>query len=377
MPTTITKTIKVGGVGADYATLQAWADDTAAIPVDLTAGGGFIAVGECLSGGGEFTSASTLLSLSGHTTDATHYIKLTAAAGNSFRDNAGVRSNALYYNAANGVGVQVTGGYSVAITINNSNVQITRLQVKSFAASNAVVWTFGNTGCLLEDCIVEAGGGSIPAVAIGAGTVRNCLVVWLSGGNDALRVIGNVSLYGVTVVRPGSASGSGVGAFYGTAVLKDCCIFNFTTAFTNVGGGGNMTGSDYNATDAASLPAGSNNTYNLTFADQFVSSTNDFRAASAGGLHVGVADAVNLPTDITGLARGATPWVGAWEVSGSGPASSSPSPSPSARPPSPSPSARPSVAPSASPSPSATSITPALPTGRGTILRSTIIIGAV
>ncbi len=53
------------------------------------------------------------------------------------------------------------------------------------------------------------------------------------------------------------------------------------------------------------------------------------------------------------------------------------SPSPSAQPPSPSPSARPSVAPSASPSPSATSVVPALPAGRGTILRSTIIIGAV
>ena len=57
-------------------------------------------------------------------------------------------------------------------------------------------------------------------------------------------------------------------------------------------------------------------TFNLTFANQFQSTTADFRTKAGNGLQAGLPDATNAPLDISQTTRsGTTPTIGAWEHS--------------------------------------------------------------
>src|SRR5262249_25313543 len=97
----VTKTI--GTSGRDYSTVQAWED---ALPANLVTDGNS-QVGQCFNDS-EFTVAGDILTISGETTDASHTITITTGSGQSFRDNAGVQTNALLYNVSNGVGLRAT-----------------------------------------------------------------------------------------------------------------------------------------------------------------------------------------------------------------------------------------------------------------------------
>ena len=111
----------------------------------------------------------------------------------------------------------------------------------------------------------------------------------------------------------------GVRAVYATIKTVNCAVFGFTDGW-ETSTGASYTGSDYNATDDTTVPVGSNNVTSLTFADQFESTTNDFRAVDTGDLQAGTPDATNSPDDISGLTRDATtPWIGCWEVEGAAP----------------------------------------------------------
>lgn len=318
MPTTITKTIGATSspVTPDYSTLQAWED---AITADLVAADEQW-VGECLNQG-EFTVNGTVLTVSGQTTDATRNIILRCAAGASFNDNANVRTNALRYNASNGVAIRTTSAaYNTIIAISTAWTRLEDLQIDGSA-----VTTFGISitvvGCVIKKCIIDTSGlansTGISIVYSSATTtsVINCLLLTGREGisfNSYTTV--NHVIAGNTLVANSNAMRAFTINNSSRPIITNCGVFGYG-AFNN---GTEGTGTGFNATDLASAP-GSNNLTSLTTADQFENSTNDFRAASTGDLQAGTPDATNLADDISNQDRDdTTPWIGCWEVAAAG-----------------------------------------------------------
>lgn len=315
MPTTVVSSI--GTTGRDYSTLQAWED---ACPANLVTSDQ-IWKGECYNDS-EFTAG---LVMSGTTTDATRYQWLTVAAGHSFKDNASVRENALFYSQANGVGISVGSGGArphEIILAQTNYALVERLQVKRTASAN---YEAGRTvellyssagGQTLRDCIlaVTGGGGDRYVVSPGGNKMVNCLVY------------STVACCGVVLDEGGSvlnctvigASGSDLSLvcsyFYGT--IKNTALFGYSSGVST----SSTTGWDRNATDYSSL-GGTNTLTSQTFANCFESTTNDFRLKSGSPLiGVGNTDATNAPNDISGTARdaGTAGDIGCWEYTAGG-----------------------------------------------------------
>ena len=298
----------------DYSTLAAW---IAACPANLVT-----AVdtweGECYDQG-EFTAATTPLTIAGITTDATHNVQLRCATGASFRDKAGVRSNALDYNGTTGAGVAITcsGVYiSDIITSSVAFTTITGVQVKSIATGGArtgISCTAGGNNTI-TNCLSRAPEPFYLPVA--TAKLYNCLGIGTVSGQSCFTANSASSeMIGCTAVFPGS--GNTVAAFstypYGTALIKDCAGFGFS-AF-QVGAGGATAGSGSNCTDnATAFGTTTANQVSKTFANQFVSTTTDFRVkAGADLISNGTYDALADP-DISKFTRnGTTPTIGAWE----------------------------------------------------------------
>lgn len=312
MPTVVTKTIAQTSTPTtpDYTDLQSWEDD---LPADLVSADEQH-VGQCLDQG-EITSATTgyMLVIAGETTDATRNIVLTAASGASFIDNANVRTNALLYNASNGIGIRKTGAYNALIDVQVADVVISRLQIKTDTKASAVDVSAGGNGTqTLDSCILQAVNPSDWAVlAFDNGCkLINTVVVTDANSFDGVRVRYG-ELYGCTIIcTGGSSSVAGIRADYSTCTITNTAVFGFNSFNT---GSATFSG-DYNATDNASAQGG-NSVTSLTFANQFENSSTDFRAKSTGDLQAGTPDATNTPDDITGFTRDATtPWIGCWEV---------------------------------------------------------------
>jgi hypothetical protein len=313
MPTVVTKTIAATSspTTPDYTTIQAWED---AITADLVAADEQW-VGECLDQG-EFTPSASI-SIAGQTTDATRNVVLKCAAGDSFSDNASVRSNALFYSSSNGVAVSNSAIFS-SLDISTAYTLVQGLQIKHNANYDTVV-KFRDTAvqAVVDSCILEHTSGALGDLVTAGNTgslanapkLINCLgVTNKSGvnGGAALKV------YGCTIVRTGSAGGTGLTSPYSKLLIQNSAVFNFSTLVS-----GTLEGtSDYNATDdATGFGVGSNNVTSLTYSDQFENTASDFRAKSTGGLQAGNPDSTNLPDDISGETRSATtPWIGCWEV---------------------------------------------------------------
>lgn len=302
MPTVVTKTVAATSspTTPDYSTWQAAED---AITADLVAADEQWDIKGLNQG--EFTAAGDRMQCAGQTTDATRFIRFMCGAGASFQDNAGVRSNALVYNASNGVGVRRSEPYQALWRIDTHRVQVIGIQLSQTGNDRPLLWN-GQNGTL-DSCIVKTTGGSLSGL-MGAGTkFVNSLIHGRGIQCDASG--GDAFIHGCTIIGPGSGNGV-VATYSGNLVVKNTAIFNFGT----VESGTVDATSNYNATDGASI-TGANSLNSLTFADQFENSTNDFRAASTGDLQAGTPDATNLPDDITGLDRDdTTPWIGAWEV---------------------------------------------------------------
>jgi hypothetical protein len=270
--------------------------------------------GECYNDS-EFITAGSALTISGQTTDATRYIVLTCATGQSFKDNANVRSNALTYNAANGVAIRDTAAYAAVITCTVANTQFIGLQVSGTGTSVICLTLGSGTNCLAQQCIFvgkgNAGDGVVSAAGGGTHKAINCLIVVQS--NAYFGVSFGMSCYGCTIVNTGTAGTSAV-IISSTAVtvFKNCAFFRFSTFLSS---GTAPTSETFDATDLAAPTStnAANDTNSLVFANQFAS-TVDLRALSTSGLNVGTPDSTNTPTDITGTTRSAsTPYCGCWE----------------------------------------------------------------
>jgi hypothetical protein len=315
----------IGTTGRNYSTLQAWEDAVPATPT-----GGY--EGHCYNDS-QFTGT---LSISGHTTSGTDYIKLTAATGQSFQDHGSVRSNALYYNQSNGVGISAGGGSSPVINIDNDNVTIDRLQIRrtGSAYNNAIVnaSTNNQTNITIKDCIIgkEHTTGYDPPLAVPRnGKLINCVLydTDASPSNPAVSLrneygSGTPLVLNCTIVATAGGGTTGVSASNtGNACkLQNTAIFGYSTPATH-GGGSWAAGSDYNAATAASGLPGANSLHSRTASSELESATNDFRLKTGATLiDAGNTDGTNAPNDISGTARGATTDgdIGAWEFSGGG-----------------------------------------------------------
>lgn len=322
MPTVV-KTIGSAG-GRDYSTLAAWA---ASLPANLVTDGNSYQ-GNCYNDS-EFSGSSNLLTLSGHTTDASHTITLTTGAGQSFRDNANVQTNALRYNSANGVAIRSTVTYAATISVTDTNVFIENLQVANSGTHGAVLWAQGVT-IRIDNCILAVTNTANSAGYMFKGsagmTVTNSLLY--SVGSPAYLVGGSVdsgvggpSMYFCTIVSPSDAAtppADAVRSFYATAIWENCAVFGCAAINT---GGTTFTFTNC-MTDVASPPSGC--TGGKAYANQFQNTTlanGDWREKPGADLQgAGTADAANGATDIAATARPQSgKWdIGCWELLSSG-----------------------------------------------------------
>ncbi len=316
MPTTVTKSL--GTAGRDYSTGPSAA---AAIPTSLvTADQKWVIEAYNDS---EFTGTGILFDTSGKTADATRNIVFTAAAGQSFKDHANVRTNPLKYDATKGVALRSSTGNWV-IRPGAAYTEVRRLQVQCTGSGGIGINGAVNEGTQRKyfDCIIEtidkdgltmydaALAVNINHFASGAGASGNGIQV---GGGSTVIGCNTVSASDVTAV------GTGFRTNYGTNIMQSCGSFGW--ALPADVGGWDGTNSKNNATNAASgLPGVSNQhsvTFNRTtpFTDALSSSPNLIPVSGTSLAANGFRDATNAPNDITGTARAATPTIGAWELS--------------------------------------------------------------
>ena len=308
----------IGTTGRDFSTLQAWEDAVPATPT-----GGY--EGHCYNDS-EFAAG---VDINGHTTSGTNYIRLTAASGQSFQDHASKTTNPLFYDQSKGVGITFNDTHGeFPIRVQNDFVTIDRLQIKrtvAFYTSTEGIVDFSATlsNAVLKECIIaKLFSGTAFIAKPRDSKIINCLV-YDSGAtptNIAVLLYELGTALNNTVVRIGTAGGVGITRTYTNNLntAKGNAVFNWTTNFDSTTGW--TAGSGFNCTNAATAP-GSSNQVSKTFANQFVSTTTDFKLKTgADCINTGSTDATNAPNDIIGQVRGATTAgdIGAWEFVAAG-----------------------------------------------------------
>jgi hypothetical protein len=339
MTTTITKTIGIGGTH-NYSSLSAWEADTNAFTggagADLVAAD-TIAIGQCFfngSGDGEFggPGAGVLLNLTGHTTDASHTITLTTGAGQSFRDNANVQTNALNFNQANGVAITTDDPFDVCIRCSDNYVTFSNLQIGS--TGNGCMYIDGNNVTINDCVIINSGAGSggecFEFNNAGPCTVTNTLFM-TNGGDTGLGLMTlafNSSpffFYFCTLVAPSDSTygGTCIDLFnLGSATFENCAFFGPFASMHHARSGSNVPTYTNCMTDIAGPPSGV--TGSKTYANQFHNTTNaagDWREKTGADLQgAGTADSTDGAMDIAGTARpqGGNWDIGCWELLASG-----------------------------------------------------------
>lgn len=314
MPTTVTKSIGSAG-GRDYSTIQAWED---ALPASLVTAD-TIQIGEIYNDS-EFTVAGQT-TIGGETTDATRYIALTVTAGQSFQDNANVRTNALKYNASNGAAIRRTSNYGSAFVVNANYTRLIRLQIKHGGNPTGFGLDATATNIILKYLIVEALNTAIVFKSSG-GVGVNLIAINRGTAGDGMAIQDGATVFNATVIRPSDISAAGVGLSggYAASQVQSSAIFGFSTAMSAAY---NWTTANCknNATNLASGLHGSGNQHSVTYSSTspFVGATNaatDARLANDGNalINNGLYDGTNVPDDISLATRNNPPEIGAWEL---------------------------------------------------------------
>lgn len=319
MPTTVVHSI--GTSSRDYSTVNAW---VAASPADLTVVDE-IWRGECYNDS-EFGPNFTI---SGITTDTTRYVELTTATGQSFQDNAGVRTNALTYDQSKGVGFKHTpGDYSNAYLATMDNIHISKIQFTTLGVLTclSVGTSLSTSASVLKDCIITNTHGSSTGgvLSIGGGTFINLFMLGYTNNNSSGGISeggyahGLATCIGCCVVKPSNVTAAGTayqGSHYQSMVMESCASFGYSTATSLV-----SSSSQNNATDQASMTGTGNQTsvtYNATTPFTQADSTGsiDFRPVAGTALAGnGFLDSTNAPNDITGTSRPGSPTIGVWQL---------------------------------------------------------------
>ena len=287
------------------------------------------------------TLATAIIDFSGKTTTSTNNITLTCAPGESFRDVPGA---SLAFNAANGVAIQLpasgTGGINY-VNISNDNFILDGLQLKDpNSTSGSTILSVSGAGCQIRNCILDgftqASGGAIMMVtgftAATGLVLANLLLIDRATTNrgfafDAINATDTVHIVNCTGISttnnttfPCFGSNSSTSS---TFIIRNCAVFGYAAA----GGIGGSVGTaaaavvDHCVSDATAIgPSATNggsNLFSKTAANQFVSSTTNFKLkAGADCLSAGVVDTTDIPAgdDVFRTARGATWDAGAFEL---------------------------------------------------------------
>ena len=307
MTTTVTKTIG-SAAGRDYST---FASAFAALPASLVTVDQqwiFEAYNDS-----QFTSAN--VTLTGVTTDATRNIIVRPAAGQGWRDSPS--GAPLYPDQTKGVLITQSGNTGTVFTVNNTDVTIDGLQIVNLAVLAAFNHA-GGTNVVVKNVLASS-----PGTATGDGTFIgngckfiNCLGINSATGNGFVDFANNSEFHNCTAVAPGGGGYRGFRGNYTTPLYLNCASFGSAVAFANT----TNTSSNYNVASDATAP-GANSLQNKIFANQFVSTANDFRPkAGADLINAGTPDTANTGgVDIKNQTRSATtPTVGAYEYIASG-----------------------------------------------------------
>lgn len=277
--------------------------------------------GECYN---DSTFTDDNVTISGHTTSSAAYPVLTTGSGQSFVDNANKLTNALKYNASNGVSWSKNFSYSLAMTCGDSYFQMSNLQIKDTGGTNAGLLNFSaSSNCVIQNCIFEQPTrNGYQILKLYAGVTRNCLFVYTGSGasSSLIYLQGGAAMSCCTVVQPSdlSTARAYLTSVYNTAGdVIDSAFFGMSNTFFGTFG----SGSGYNCTDLSSAP-GSNNQTSKTYSSQFqgvTSSAQDYRLKTgADCLDTGTTDTTNNPSaiDIVGTTRpqGSAWDIGAWEL---------------------------------------------------------------
>jgi hypothetical protein len=257
------------------------------------------------------------------TCDSTRYFWLTAASGQSFRDNASKLTTALRYNAANGVAISFTGGITLFILTPSvtGRLETDGLQFKGPTATgtwlvNATLGTAKISNCIIENAPVRGYTTLINVLAFQNKTES----FWLSPDS-----VSGISFINCTIVGNNANQAFSTRTFDANITVRNCAIFNVTAVAAN-NASISTANSTYNATNLASFGwTGTGNIVSKTYANQFEntgSGTEDFRVkAGADIARAGIRDQTfTNDLDIVGSARGTgavgtstAPTVGAWE----------------------------------------------------------------
>ena len=314
----------VGTDTRDYSTIALWWAD---VPADLI-GDENTWEGECYNDSEFVVNAS--LNLSVANVNAIYNVTLRCAAGESFNEHPDKLTNALRYNASNGVGVRALSAYSQQMVVGNyMTLEGIQLQVNS---KNGPC-TISGANTLYKDCILQTSGdgnSSCLQVNGSGGKAVNTVIINASSnsGRGVLLVYDYMHFYNCTIISLASANtADGIhksGSAGNNSIFKNTTVLGFGTAFEDAFWGA---GSDYNASDDTSSP-GANSTDSLTFSDQFenISSitTLDLRNKTDADLvGAGIRDQANTnDLDILGQSRVVTATgqtIGATEFVSGGP----------------------------------------------------------
>ncbi len=304
---TVTNSIGSAG-GRDYATWQIWHDALPSVLTDAYVGEGY--------NDSEFLITSAIL-MSGITTTPTNSIRMTAAAGQSFRDSAG----ALRYDASRGVAIRCATAYQDTLDLFEQDITIDRLQLSNEAGKNVIKQDLNSLMTHVFEGLIIEGNGVVNAspTRIRKGKIRNCLYVNRSNNSTANANYADYNLSlefsNTTLVVPSDLTQSSGSAFANTTdslcLITNCVSFGFFIAFRG------SSSSDYLCSDYA-IGLGSHNQSSKVYANQFVDSTDatrDFRLkAGSDCLDTGVDLSGSLLPAANDIFLTARPQGSAWDI---------------------------------------------------------------
>ncbi len=300
-----------------YSTISGWDSGAPSSLLTQNSNNGWVWKGELYKEGAgtnnEWTvTAKITLYGASVATDSTRYMWLAAASGASFADNASKLTNALRYNAANGVAVRMTGTQNVFEIANGITAYFTGLQIKGAGAS---AFNGFNSGGLiaLNQCIVCSDDTNPVLSNIPVIQVVNCLFyntgTVLSWSTTARQYLYACTIYSTSTTVPLLSTNNSDGNLYDNAFFGGSAVASASTYFV----------ASNNATNQSSVGFGSSNQASLTTSNQFESVTagsEDFRVKTGAAL---INNGIRQQTytndlDIVGSARSTTtPTIGAWE----------------------------------------------------------------
>lgn len=279
-----------------------------------------------------FTVTVSSLTVGGSTNSSTAYPEMTTAIGASFRDNAGVQSNALRYNASNGAAI--TSSANVTLTIQESFFRISNLQVEgtrlTYAGTPVSVST-GTDGVVIDSCIISYSGTSgSHSLAMNVGTGKSITVINTlihnqrnSSSNSPAQCVGagTFDFHNCTFIKSTDvAAAPAINVNSSPIITATNCAFFGISARTSAAPASITYTNCFDS--LASPPSGVTQvTYDTSTGSGFVaiasSTASDFRIISTSAMKdAGITDASYASVDIARTARpqGSAYDVGCWEL---------------------------------------------------------------